>query len=124
MRTLLLICIVGLAAVSVSAASAAPEKSGPRVIRSGNCTGPATWKLKLKNDDGRLEIEFEVDQNVVGRRWVVVLKRNGRLAFRGVKRTLAPSGSFTARKLAAGPGGTVVATGRSGAQRCRGVATL
>ncbi len=124
MRKMLFICVVALAAVSVSAASAAPEKSGPRVIRSGKCSGPATWKLKLKNDDGRLEIEFEVDQNVVGRRWNVVLKRNGRVVFRGVKRTLAPSGSFTARKLAAGPGGTVVATGRSGAQSCRGVASL
>jgi hypothetical protein len=124
MRKLLLISVLALAAVSVSAASAAPEKSGPRVIRSGKCAGSATWKLKLKNDDGRLEIEFEVDQNVVGRRWDVALKRNARTVFSGARTTRAPSGSFTVRKLVAGLGGTVVATGRSGALSCRAVASL
>jgi hypothetical protein len=123
-RKLIIICVVALAAVAVSAASAAPEKGGPRVIRSGKCSGPATWKLKLKNDDGRLEVEFEVDQNVVGRRWNVTLKRNGRVVFSGARTTRAPSGSFTVQKLVRGAGGTVVATGRSGSLSCRGSASL
>jgi hypothetical protein len=124
MQKLFTICVVALAAVGVSAASAAPERSGPQVIRSGKCSGPATWKLKLKNDDGRLEVEFEVDQNVVGRRWNVVLKRNGSVVFRGARTTRAPSGSFTVEKLVRGLGGTVVANARSGGLSCRGSASL
>jgi hypothetical protein len=124
MRKLFTICVVALAAVAVSAASAAPEQSGPRVIRSGKCAGPATWKLKLKNDDGRLEVEFEVDQNVAGKRWNVVLKRNRSVVFRGARTTRAPSGSFTVEKLVRGAGGTVVASARSGRLSCRGSASL
>jgi hypothetical protein len=126
MRKLIILCVAGLAAVAVSAAWGAPAKSGPRVIKRGSCGGAATWKLQLKNDDGRLETEFEVDQNVVGRRWNVVLKRNGSVVFRGARITRAPSGSFTVRKLlsrAAG-GNTVVATARSGSLSCRGSASL
>ena len=117
MRKLFTICVVALAAVAVSAASAAPDRSGPRVIRSGKCAGPATWKLKLKNDDGRLEVEFEVDQNVVGRRWNVTLKRDGAVVFRGVRVTRAPSGSFSIARRSANPAGAdrVVATANAAA---------
>jgi hypothetical protein len=94
------------------------------VIRSGKCAGPATWKLTLKNDDGRLEVEFEVDQNVAGKRWNVVLKRSGSVVFRGARTTRAPSGSFTVEKRVRGAGGTVVASARSGRLSCRGSASL
>ena len=30
---------------------------------AGSCSGGSTAKLKVKHDDGRLETEFEVDQN-------------------------------------------------------------
>ena len=36
---------------------------GARERVAGNCTSGATSKLKAKPDDGRLEVEFEVDQN-------------------------------------------------------------
>src|SRR5262245_8359718 len=36
------------------------------VIRDGSCSGRSDWKLKLSPQDGRIEVEFEVDQNVVG----------------------------------------------------------
>ena len=126
MRKLIILCVAGLAAVAVSAAWGASAKSGPRVIKSGSCGGSVTWKLKLKSDDGRLETEFEVDQNVVGKRWNVVLKRNGSVVFRGARVTRAPSGSFTVRELlrrAAG-GTTVVATARSGSLNCRASASI
>src|SRR6478672_10829834 len=32
-----------------------------RVIRTGTCSSGAGWKLKVKTDDGRLEVEGEVD---------------------------------------------------------------
>ena len=74
-----------VAAVALSIAGAASARGGgnePR-IKSGSCSGSATWKLKAKLDDGRIETEFEVDQNRVGRRWHVKIRRNGVLAFDG-----------------------------------------
>jgi hypothetical protein len=58
----------------------------------------STWKLKLKKDDGRIETEFEVDQNVVGETWRVTLKHNGNRFFRDRRTTKAPSGSFEVNK--------------------------
>lgn len=99
------------------------------VRRAGTCTGPSTTKIKVKEEDGgRLEVEFEVDQNVVGRRWGVVLRRNGRVVLRRSARTRAPSGSFTVRALLADGSGpdTVAGLARSvqGGERCTARATL
>ena len=96
------------------------SKGGDGVLERGTCTASSTWKLKAKLDDGRIETEFEVDQNRVGRRWSVVLRRNGSVVFRGIRRTLAPSGSFEVRKIVPG-GGRIVATAQAlaGGQTCR-----
>jgi hypothetical protein len=102
MRTLLVLCtLAGLAILA-----AAPTASADRApVRPGTCTGPSTSKIKAKLDDGRLETEFEVDQNRNGRRWSVVLRRNGRVAFRGFATTKSPLGSFELRRfLGNGPG--------------------
>jgi hypothetical protein len=120
----------GIAAImamtlTVSPAALANEDD---VIREGRCTGAASWKLKLSPENGRLEVEFEVDQNRVGRRWKVTLKKNGNRFFRGFRRTTAPSGSFELRRVASNAAGNdfVVANARSlrGGQRCRGAATF
>jgi hypothetical protein len=72
---------------------------------AGKCTKRSTSKLKVKPDDGRLETEFEVDQNRVGVRWKVTLRRNGRLAVTTTRKTRSPSGSFSLeRRLADGAG--------------------
>jgi hypothetical protein len=104
------------------------ERDG-EVRRAGTCTGSARTKIKVKQEDGgRLEVEFEVDQNVNGRRWGVVLRKNGKVVVRRSARTKAPSGSFTVRALLAdGPGAdTVSGVARSvqGGQRCTARATL
>ena len=83
-----------VAVVALTAAMPAAAKSDREVVRVGNCSGSADWKLKLDFDDGRIETEFEVDQNRNGQRWRVVLKRDGYRFFRGIRTTRAPSGSF------------------------------
>jgi hypothetical protein len=119
---------VTLAAATLTAVSSAQAKGGPEVLKRGTCSGSTTWKLKLKNDNGRIEAEFEVDQNVVGKRWNVVLTRNGAVVFRGTRTTRAPSGSFEARKLFGNTAGVdrVVATARALGSRevCRGTASI
>ena len=119
--TVLLAAVVALPAV-------APAKNNPGVTRAGVCSGGASWKLKAKHDDGRVETEFEVDQNVNGRRWNVVITRNGVVVFRGARITRPPSGSFSVNKRIANAAGRdrIVATARSvvGGRVCRGVVAV
>ena len=72
---------------------------------AGNCTGNATSKLKVKQDDGKLETEFEVDQNRNGVTWKVRFRLNGERVVKTTATTKAPSGSFSVeRRLADAPG--------------------
>ena len=119
-----------VAAVALSIAGAASARGGGNEsrIKSGSCSGSATWKLKAKLDDGRIETEFEVDQNRVGRRWHVKIRRNGVLAFDGIRVTMAPSGSFEVRRRLRNAAGrdriVATATALATGQTCRGVVTL
>jgi hypothetical protein len=69
------------------------------VIRRGSCSGQSDWKLKLSPQDGRIEVEFEVDQNVSGDRWRVNIRHDGDVAFRGTRMTRGASGSFEVRTV-------------------------
>jgi len=72
----------------------------------------------LKREDGRLEVEFEVDQNQIGVPWTVTLSRNDAVVKSFTAVTQAPSGSFEIRSRVRGRLGTdtitVVATSPSG----------
>jgi hypothetical protein len=89
-----------LAAVAVGAAllavPTALAKDGDIEV-AGTCTKATTSKLKLSEEDGGIEVEFEVDQNRNGVRWRVVLLRNGQQVASRVRVTRGPSGSFEAR---------------------------
>jgi hypothetical protein len=119
MRTFMVTSIVATAVLLAFGARAQAAKT-PGVLKTGKCSAGATWKLKTKRDDGGVETEFEVDQNRIGRRWSVVLTRNGSVVFRGVRRTVAPSGSFEVRKVVPGDG-RIVATAKAlaGGQTCK-----
>jgi hypothetical protein len=94
-----------------------------RVIRTGSCSGGADWKLKVKTDDGRLEVEGEIDSNVAGQRWHWALRHNGSVSDRGVATTTARSGSFEVERTVvnlAGADALAFRAVRDG-QVCRGV---
>jgi hypothetical protein len=94
-----------------------------RVIRTGGCSAGADWKLKVKTDDGRLEVEGEIDSNVAGQRWRWTLRHNGSVSDRGVATTTARSGSFEVERKVVDLAGTdalVFRAVRDG-QVCRGV---
>ena len=78
-------------ALTVSAASASGDDE---TLRTGTCSNGATWKIKAKPDDGRVEVEAEIDTNRVGQSWTWVLRHNGSVSARGTSRTTTPSGSF------------------------------
>lgn len=141
MRKLTFTLFTVLAAVLVAFASTAAASGGSddpvgddhggrvtrTIAKSGNCSAATRSKLKVKADDGRLETEFEVDQNRVGKRWRVTISRNGSNVFRGIRTTQAPSGSFEVRRLlAGGTGSRIVATAQSfgGGETCRAAITF
>ena len=105
--------ITSLSAATVALALAAPAASASNDdVRSvGSCTGKSSTKIKAKPRDGRLEVEFEVDQNRNGVKWKVRLKDNGKRVFRGRARTKAPSGSFSLERRIPDLRGTDAVTG-------------
>jgi hypothetical protein len=101
------ISMIGIATLLVALvplAATAGAKDGD-VRRAGSCSGGTSAKIKLSPEDGRIETEFEVDQNRSGVTWRVVLRRNGAVAARARRTTGGRSGSFEIRRvLPDGPG--------------------
>ena len=122
------ISLAAIAALALLPAAASAKHGGDRGVRvAGSCDSGATSKLKLKNDGGVIEVEFEVDHNRVGKRWRVTLVRDGNVVFRGHRTTTAPSGSFSLeRRIRNLPGAdrvTARGTGPNGLT-CVATATL
>ena len=113
-----------IGAVLLLPATASAKDGDVRV--AGSCSGATTSKLKLSEEDGGIEIEFEVDQNRNGVRWTVVLQRNGTQVGRRVAVTRGPSGSFEARFVTRnGPGADrFVARATRPGERCIARATF
>ncbi|MGZ5399451.1 MAG: hypothetical protein ACXWDL_00540 [Nocardioides sp.] len=94
-----------------------------RVERTGSCSSGARWDLKVKTDDGRLEVEGEVDSNRNGQSWAWKFRHNGSVSARGTSTTKAPSGSFSVERRMVNLQGTdkIVFVARHNGQTCRGV---
>ena len=122
-----LIGLVGAAVLTFALGAPVMARDGD-VIRSGDCNGNSNWTLKAGIRDGRVEVEFEVDQNRVGRDWRVSLKDNGTLFFTGLRTTQAPSGSFTVERTTRNRAGTDRIVARAvnvnSGEVCRGVVSL
>jgi hypothetical protein len=128
LKTIIAAALVVVFAALAAASSAPAKGGGDGILKRGSCSGSADWKLKAKHDDGLIETEFEVDQNIVGRRWKVVIRQNGVKRFEGIRRTKAPSGSFEVRRLLDNKAGAdrIVAKARalSSGQTCRGTLSI
>jgi hypothetical protein len=129
-RLLLAVSISALTIGALAGPSAALAKHGnsDRVIRTGSCSGATDWKLKVKPDDGGIEVEFEVDQNRNGKTWDVKLKQDGTTFWSGARTTRAPSGSFSVSRLASNRAGVHQfqgrAVNRTTGEVCRGTASI
>lgn len=92
-----------LSLVAAGAASASDDDD--ETIRRGTCSNGASWKIKAKPDDGRIEVEAEIDTNRSGQVWAWVLRHDGSVSARGSSTTNARSGSFEVeRKTVDSPG--------------------
>jgi hypothetical protein len=101
---------------------------GDEVIRTGNCSGRADWKLKAKARDGGFEVEYEVDSNRVGQTWHYTLRQNGTVRAQGNRVTRGPSGSFSVERRMPNTAGrdSFVGTARNlrTGQTCSGTLTV
>jgi hypothetical protein len=120
--------VAGLLGASLLATAPAALANDADVIRRGSCSAASDWKLKLSPENGRIEVEYEVDQNKVGDTWKVRLFHNGDRIFRGKRTTKGPSGSFTVRVVTDNAPGTdhvrAQARNLSTDERCGGSASI
>ena len=114
-----------LAVLSAPALVAAPAFASDDVVRRGSCSAGTDWKVKASPEDGRIEVEAEVDSNRAGQTWRWRLRHNGSLSARGTATTSGPSGSFEVRRVVVNAAGTdhLVFRGRNprSDEVCRGV---
>ena len=111
-------------ALSVTMTAAPALAKDGDVIRRSSCSGAANAKLKASPEDGRIEVEGEVDSNRNGQVWRWRIVHNGTISARGRSTTHAPSGSFEVRRVLVDLQGTdtirFVARHRPSGQVCRG----
>ena len=122
--TTLALVTIGLVGAGVTPASAhSGDDDDNRVEVTGSCSAGADWKLKVKTDDGRLEVEGEVDSNRVGEQWRWAIRHNGSVSDRGSATTVGRSGSFSIERKIVDLAGTdrVVFRAVHDGQTCRGV---
>jgi hypothetical protein len=88
-------------ATMVATAPAASAVKVPPTVANGQCSAGSLWTITAKPDNGRMEIEFQVNSNRIGESWTVRITDNGELVSEATPVTLAPSGSFTVRTITA-----------------------
>lgn len=97
-------------------------------VRRGSCSGSTSWKIKAKPDDGRIELEGEIDSVHNGQTWHWRFKHNGSVSAHGTHKTKRPSGSFEVQRRLVNLSGTdkfvFRATNRASGEVCRGTVRL
>jgi hypothetical protein len=122
-----------LSALAIAAAIAVPAAGAPAFASGGGrvetaSRGCATGviKVKAKADDGRIEVEGEVDTNRRGQTWAWSIRRDGNVAARGTGTTAGASGSFSVERRIANPAGSdrIVFRAVRNGQVCRAAVTF
>jgi hypothetical protein len=105
--------VAGALMLGIALPTTATSAKDGDVVRRGSCSAASEWKLKLSPENGKIEVEFEVDSNVNGQTWRVRLFHNGTQFFSGLRTTQAPSGSFEVRRVVSNLAGDDVIKGRA-----------
>jgi hypothetical protein len=103
------LAVAGLAAATLAAlptvalAGSGGDDDGERE-REVRCSAGSRAELKAERDDGRLEVEFEVDQGRSGVTWTVRIRNNGSRVVATRATTRGRSGSFSVERRIADRG--------------------
>ena len=106
MNTPTRIVSVALAAAALAAPALPASASSTDVVRRGSCSLNADWKLKASPENGRIQVEGEVDSNKSGQTWSWKIKDNGDVAASGSSKTGGRSGSFSVERKISNRAGT------------------
>jgi hypothetical protein len=107
MKTLTLTAATLLTLPALALVGAAPAHAGDDDReRTGSCSGSASWKIKAGPDDGRMEVEAEIDSNRTGQTWRWTLRHEGTVVDSGRSVTSGRSGSFEVERRTANAAGT------------------
>jgi hypothetical protein len=129
-RTKLLMTAAAIMTAPVVAAAtpafASGGGGGAGVTASGACTNGGHFKLKAKHDDGKIELEYQVDSNRAGQVWAVRITDNGAVVVSRNATTAGPSGSFTIQKKIKNRAGSdkIKAHATFKNRTCKGAVTL
>jgi hypothetical protein len=86
MRARIMAVLLGLA---MTMAFAVPASADVEVAKHGACTKASHWQLEV-DDEGRfLDVEFDINTTKANQAWRIVLKRDGKVFFRDVRRSAA-----------------------------------
>ena len=96
---------VATAVLSLAAPPALARNNDDRE-RRGSCSGSTDWKVKVGPEDGRLEVEGEIDSSRRGQTWRWRLYHNGSLSAHGLRTTSSSSGSYKIRRISVDLRGT------------------
>ena len=78
--------LTALTAVSLAAAPARANDDEAR--KSGSCSRPSDWQLRVRKEDARtLQVRFEIEHGASGQTWEVFLSDNGDRFFAGTRRS-------------------------------------
>ena len=132
MKTRTALAALTLSALALPLAAMAPatasHSQGTAAGSHGGCGGPAVWTLKAKPDNGRIDLEAEVDSNRAGQVWDWTIKHDGNVFAKGSSTTRGASGSFTVHRRPANKAGTdrfvFRAERRATGDVCRGTISL
>ncbi len=61
-----------------AAASAAPIRMEVERESDGRCSARSTWDLNLEKENGRIDIDVEIDSPTAGQRWTIKVTHEGR----------------------------------------------
>jgi hypothetical protein len=103
-------------------------KDGDGEVRTtGTCGGGVASELRLKSEDGGIELRFKLRHSRAGSVWRISLVQERRIAWKGTAKTAGSSGSFELRRtLQDLPGADAVSVRALGPRGlvCRATATI
>ena len=94
---------VATAVLSLAAPPALARNNDDRE-RRGSCSGSTDWKVKVGPENGRLEVEGEIDSSRRGQTWRWRLYHNGSLSAYGLR--TSSSSSYKIRRISVDLRGT------------------
>lgn len=100
MRRLLLPMLAALLLVPPVVQADSNSGTGDEARAAGKCGSRATSRIRVRDEGTSLEIRFRVDHRRLPGAWRIVMVHEGRVAWRGNRRT-ASNGTFELRRRVA-----------------------